>query len=414
MNETLIVKDWLSEVLEDKELNNLKGTHAFRFLLKIGNLNYLWTVEKETIAMQTEYSIDDIWDFTIVIPEKEWTDFISPNPPAFHNTLQAMIFNIPGVAIEGDRLKWAQSIRIVERILYLARNNQESKPILEKEEFSPETINGHYVNMMVNGETFTTYYEEAGQGQPIILLHTAGSDSRQYKFLLGNKKLQEKWHMYAFDLPYHGKSVPPNQWWKEPYQLTTELYTDWILGFMKAANLYDKKPVISGSSMGGAIVLYLASHYGDLFKAVVSLEGGFGRVGRKVSWTNHPQVHAGQFLSSWVDGLMAPDSPEYYRRQVLWEYSQGGPGVYQGDTYFYSHDFPEVAKTIGKTACPLWILTGEFDYSCTPEMSEEAANRMGGTFVKMEGMGHFPMSENPKDFLNYFLPVLEEIAELTN
>ncbi|MBU8915128.1 alpha/beta hydrolase [Bacillus sp. FJAT-29953] len=323
-----------------------------------------------------------------------------------------MIANVPGVKVEGNRLAWAQSIKIVERILYLARQPLKTKPLLTEAEFSPETIKGHYVNIEADGETFTTYYEEAGQGHPIIFLHTAGSDSRQYKFLLGNKKLQEKWHMYAFDLPFHGKSSPPNGWWEEKYQLTTELYTKWIMAFMKATDLYDKKPVISGSSMGGAIVLYLAAEYGDLFKGVVSLEGGFGRAGRKVSWTNHPQVHAGHFLASWVDGLMAPDSPEYYRRLALWEYSQGGPGVYQGDTYFYSHDFPEVTKNIGKAQCPLWILTGEYDYSCTPEMSKEAADKLGGIFIKMEGMGHFPMSENPRDFLKYFEPVLNEISSL--
>jgi pimeloyl-ACP methyl ester carboxylesterase len=412
MLETLDATKWETAVLEDKELKTLIGKYSFRFLIKNGVNNCLWSVEKEQISMQEQYTIDDVWDFTIVIPENAWKLFISPTPPAFHNTLQAMIANVPGVGIEGNRLIWAQSIRIVERILYLARQQELSKPQLSEDEFSPETINGHYLNLNVNGERFVTYYEEAGHGHPIIFLHTAGSDSRQYKYLLGNKRLQEKWHMFAFDLPYHGKSSPPDQWWDKKYQLTTNIYTDWILAFMEAADLYDKKPVISGSSMGGAIVLHLAANYGELFKGVVSLEGGFGRHGRKVSWTNHPQVHAGHFLSSWVDGLMAPDSPEYYRRLVLWEYSQGGPGVYQGDTYFYSHDFPEATKNIGKAKCPLWILTGEYDYSCTPEMSKAAADCLGGTFIQMDGMGHFPMSENPKDFSKYFLPVLEEISKM--
>jgi pimeloyl-ACP methyl ester carboxylesterase len=44
-------------------------------------------------------------------------------------------------------------------------------------------------------------------------------------------------------------------------------------------------------------------------------------------------------------------------------------------------------------------------------MSEEAAKKMGGTFVFMERMGHFPMSENPVGFLRYFKPVLEEASK---
>jgi pimeloyl-ACP methyl ester carboxylesterase len=403
-------QNWLAKVQNDIELQHLIGTHAFAFLLKAGAEKLIWSVEKKSVHVEEQITIDHVWDFSITVPQEAWDKFLSPVPPAFHNTLQAMVAKVQGVSIEGNRLMWAQSIGIVERILYLAREN-ESQPADGESDFAPETIKARYVTMHADGEKYVTYYEEAGQGQPVIFLHTAGSDSRQYKHVLGNVELQKKWRMYAFDLPYHGKSEPPHGWWKKPYRLTTDLYAKWILAFMKAADLYDKKPIISGSSMGGAIVLYLADKYGELFKGVISLEGGFGTPGRRVSWTNHPQVHAGQFLASWVGGLMSPESPEYYRRLVLWEYAQGGPGVYQGDTYFYSHDFPRISETIGKAKCPLWILCGEYDYSCTPEMSEEAAKKMGGTFVFMERMGHFPMSENPVGFLRYFKPVLEEASK---
>ncbi|MEB3100125.1 alpha/beta fold hydrolase [Ferviditalea candida] len=403
------ITSWLAKVQGDEELQNLLGSHAFAFLLKTGDDKYLWTVDKKSVQVDDKLTLDHVWDFSIHIPQTAWEKFLAPVAPAFHNTLQAMVAKVQGVAIEGNRLIWAQSIGIVERILFLARAF-EVPPVDGESDFAPESIKGHYIAMHADGEKYVTYYEEAGQGYPVIFLHTAGSDSRQYKQLLGNRELQKKWRMIAFDLPYHGKSEPPDGWWKKTYQLTTHLYTEWILGFMKALDLYDKKPIISGSSMGGAIVLYLAGQYGELFKGVISLEGGFGTAGRKISWTNHSQVHAGQFLASWVGGLMSPESPEYYRRLVLWEYAQGGPGVYQGDTHFYSHDFPEVSQTIGKTKCPLWILCGDYDYSCTPEMSEEAARRMEGTFVRMERMGHFPMSENPKGFLRYFLPVLEEAS----
>lgn len=406
----LVINDWLAKCENDQELQILIGSHSFAFLLKTDDQKLLWSVTNQSVRVEDKITIDHIWDFSVNIPKEAWQKYLSPVAPPFHNTLQAMVAKVEGVAIEGNRTKWAQSIGVIERILYLARES-ESQPVDGESNFAPKTIKGYYVQLNVNDEKYVTYYEEAGQGQPVIFLHTAGSDSRQYKHLLGNIELQKKWHMFAFDLPYHGRSEPPVGWWKKPYRLTTELYTKWILEFMRVANLYDKKPIISGSSMGGAIVLYLADKYGELFKGVISLEGGFGTVGRKVSWTFHPEVHAGQFLTSWVGGLMSPESPEYYRRLVLWEYAQGGPGVYQGDTHFYSHDFPEVSKTIGKTKCPLWILCGEYDYSCTLEMSEEAAKRMGGTFVKMERMGHFPMSENPNGFLRFFKPVLEQASK---
>jgi len=400
-------REWLERVERDEELRHLATTHPFRFLLKIGDARLLWEVEPHGIRLEEELNIDHNWDFTLVIPPDAWSRFCQPRPPRFHNTLQAMIAMVPGVAVEGSRLAWAQSAHTVERILLNARRERR-EPDPADAEFAPETITGRYVTASAGGDPYVMYYETAGEGHPVVFLHTAGSDSRQYKYLLGNRDLQRLASMYAFDLPYHGRSEPPDGWWTRPYRLTVDLYAEWIFAFLKAAGLYDRKPIICGSSMGGAMVLYLAANFGELFQAAISIEGGFGTAGRRlIAWTNHPQVHAGYFLPTWVAGTMSPDSPEYYRRLTLWQYAQGGPGVYQGDTAAGAH-FHRAFQNIGRAKCPLWILSGEYDYSTTSEMSKEAAERMGGTFVPMEGIGHFPMSEHPKRFLHHFRPVLEQ------
>ena len=55
--------------------------------------------------------------------------------------------------------------------------------------------------------------------------------------------------------------------------------------------------------------------------------------------------------------------------------------------------------------------TGEYDYSCIPELTRETAARIpGAEAIIMDGIGHFPMSENPDRFSRYLLPVLERIA----
>ena len=42
----------------------------------------------------------------------------------------------------------------------------------------------------------------------------------------------------------------------------------------------------------------------------------------------------------------------------------------------------------------------------------ETASRIKGAKAKiMEGMGHFPMSENPELFKSYIYPVLNEISQ---
>jgi pimeloyl-ACP methyl ester carboxylesterase len=71
-----------------------------------------------------------------------------------------------------------------------------------------------------------------------------------------------------------------------------------------------------------------------------------------------------------------------------------------------------VAK-IDTSRCPLFLLSGEYDYSCTPEETLAVANSIPGCEVTiMKGLGHFPMSENPEAFLAHLLPVLEKIGRI--
>ena len=65
---------------------------------------------------------------------------------------------------------------------------------------------------------------------------------------------------------------------------------------------------------------------------------------------------------------------------------------------------------IDTKVCPVYLLTGEYDYSCTPEDTKRTAVHIPGAEVTvMKSMGHFPMSENPGHFRSYILPVLEKI-----
>ena len=93
---------------------------------------------------------------------------------------------------------------------------------------------------------------------------------------------------------------------------------------------------------------------------------------------------------------------------------QSGPGVFKGDLYFYfqraESEFLNYLARINTRVCPVFLLTGEYDYSCTPEDTRQTGAKIAGSEVTiMKEMGHFPMSENPQRFRNYILPVLEKI-----
>ncbi len=57
-----------------------------------------------------------------------------------------------------------------------------------------------------------------------------------------------------------------------------------------------------------------------------------------------------------------------------------------------------------------YMLTGEYDGFTIPVSQEAAAAIDGAELQIMEGLGHFPMSEDPEGFATYVLPILDRIA----
>jgi pimeloyl-ACP methyl ester carboxylesterase len=272
---------------------------------------------------------------------------------------------------------------------------------------------GRYVHVDIDGTSHRIYFEEAGQGIPLVCLHTAGSDNRQWRYLLADEEFTKHFRIIAFDLPWHGKSNPPANWDGSEYQLTTKRYTETIRAFCAALDL--DKPVVMGCSIGGRIVLNLAIDHAREFRALIGLEAAdFQAPWYDTAWLNRPDIHGGEVCAALVSGLVAPQSPAEARMETLWAYKQGGPGVFKGDLYFYrvDGDLRGRTKAIDTDACPLYLLTGEYDFSCMPEDTvRTAAGIEGAEVTVMEQLGHFPMSENPVQFRRYIAPVLEKIKQ---
>ena len=275
-----------------------------------------------------------------------------------------------------------------------------------------EPIVGRYFELALDGQPHRIFVEEAGQGIPLLCLHTAGADSRQYRHLLNDVSITSRYRVIAFDMPYHGRSNPPDGWWLRKYKLTTGDYLAQIRAVWKALGLV--RPVVMGCSMGGAIVLKLAAEYQDELRGIVGLESSAYAPGRYNEYLHHPAIHGGELAASYTYGLNAPKSPEPSTRENWWYYSQSGPGVYAGDVHFYSVDWdgrPDLPR-IDTGVCKVSLLTGEFDYSCTPDMSRAAARAIPGSrLVVMNGIGHFPMIENYPLFRTFLLPELEWMAQ---
>ena len=176
-----------------------------------------------------------------------------------------------------------------------------------------------------------------GQGIPLLCLHTAGSDARQYRGLMNDARITANFRVIAFDMPWHGKSSPPAGWQDEEYQLTSRDYVRMILEVADALGL--DKPVAMGCSIGGRIVLHLAHEHPERFRALIGLESAAHTAALLRPELAQPARRARRH-GLRRRGLRAgrADRAGAERWETLWHYMQSGPGVFKGDLHFYMVD----------------------------------------------------------------------------
>jgi pimeloyl-ACP methyl ester carboxylesterase len=277
-----------------------------------------------------------------------------------------------------------------------------------------EDITGKYVGVEIEGVTQRVYYEERGpeDGIPLLCQHTAGNHGHEWRHLLEDDDITENFRVIAYDLPHHGKSVPPTttEWWKEDYMLTEQKFAESIVSIADALEL--EEPVYMGSSIGGNVILQLGDWHPDRFRALIGLECGTYSPGYFLDWFHHPQVNTAEVSAYACWGLMAPHGPESARRETMHLYEQGSNGLFRGDLYYYSvdHDYRDKLDQVNPE-CPVYVMNGEYDFATDPDDAREVADGIGDNAqaIEMQSIGHFPMSENPELFNEYIKVVLDEI-----
>ena len=97
------------------------------------------------------------------------------------------------------------------------------------------------------GYYYFAYESEASNMPPVLLIHGAGGSHLSWPPEI---RRMVGYHVFAIDLPGHGKSDAPGE-------QTILAYTEHVLAWMQAVNLY--RAFVIGHSMGGAIALTIAA-----------------------------------------------------------------------------------------------------------------------------------------------------------
>ncbi len=349
--------------------------------------------------------------------EAVWSNLLAAVPPPFFNDIAPAA--ALGLRVEADPVLHAQYYGAAKRAIELLRPEGAAADIfsgdMRAETAPPGSFDapvGRYIHLDLGGHDFRVYYEEAGQGIPLLLQHTAGAHSSQWRHLFEYPEITSRFRLIAWDLPFHGKSLPPplRTWWSENYRLDGAFLRAVPLAFINALGL--ENPLFMGCSVGGLLALDLALHHPDRFQAVISLEGALRiAASGELPGLWHPAV-GNEYKGQLMESLVAPMAPAAYRKETAYVYASGWPPVFIGDLQYYAVEFDlrQRAGEIDTSRVGVHILSGEYDYSGTPELGRAAHEAIAGsTWELMEGMGHFPMSENPERFMAYLLPLLDRI-----
>ncbi|MEM7078761.1 MAG: alpha/beta fold hydrolase [Pseudomonadota bacterium] len=200
--------------------------------------------------------------------EADWQSFLAADAPVGYQSLSAMA-ETGKLSLGGDLQLYFRHILFLEGAFQSLRNKPQIAPA-PLAEASVEPIVGRYLRLNLDGVPHRIYFEEAGEGIPLLCLHTAGADGRQYRELLNSAEVTSRFRVIVFDLPWHGKSSPPAGFQQQIYQLTTDKYVDTVMAVKQALDL--EQPVVMGCSIGGRAVLHLALRHGDEFRAAIGLQ----------------------------------------------------------------------------------------------------------------------------------------------
>jgi hypothetical protein len=206
--------------------------------------------------------------FSLATTAANWAEFAKPVPAVGFQSLVGMQ-RMGHLKVAGDMVAWGRNLIFLEQLFAALRPDAPVEQPAKVGEPVIEPVIGRYLRLDFNGRPHRIYFEEAGEGIPLVCLHTAGADGRQYRALLNDAEITKRFRVVVFDLPWHGKSSPPPGFERETYKLTTDLYVDTVMAVCRALKL--ERPVVMGCSIGGRAVLHLALRHGDYFRAAIGL-----------------------------------------------------------------------------------------------------------------------------------------------
>jgi pimeloyl-ACP methyl ester carboxylesterase len=243
------------------------------------------------------------------------------------------------------------------------------------------------------------YYEEHGEGDPLLLVNGLGADHTTWG--LQTDYFKEHYRVVVLDNPGVGQTEGP----EGPF--TTELFADVAIGLL--GHLGIERAHVVGASMGGAIAQQIALRDPHTVRSLV-LHCTWGRSDRYLealvrSWQTAARALSPLDLSRqiwlWVFTVWwyndHPDRMDELERQVLEApYPQSAEAFCQQAEACIRHD---VLDRLGEIETPTLLTVGDRDLLTPAHHTYAIKDQMPEARLRVwKQMGHAPFWEIPEEF----------------
>lgn len=248
--------------------------------------------------------------------------------------------------------------------------------------------------MIVDTGEVKLFVQQAGNGEPLILLHGLGMSSALW--INQTPVFSRHFHTVAVDLRGFGQSSRPDR----PGGYAIDVLAEDIATLIERLKL--GRCHVLGTSMGGFIAQALVLSRSDLCRSLVLCHTAprmsipSDVLARRVEALGTMPLEeyaeivieqacsadASQELRTWIAGLIARNDKRAYT-QVMTE------GL---------RDF-DAGTELDSISIPTLVITGERDQVLPKEGGEEIARLIpGAMFFEIEGVGHLGYAERPAEF----------------
>lgn len=257
------------------------------------------------------------------------------------------------------------------------------------------------------------YYEVAGGGQPIVLLHAGVADSRQWNNEF--PALARHYRVLRCDLRGFGKSEPV----ADEFSYLADLLA--LLDYVG----FDAPVVLIGCSMGGVLAMDFAFEHAALAKALVMV-GSFPS-GLRLEAPDHPKgaeaaaaYAAGDLdlvaeldAQIWFDGMdRTPDQVDQAMRQLALDMNRIALANQAKQLGRHLPDsYTPAVERLAELHIPVLVVTGDHDIPYIQAAADYMVDHLStAQRAVIADAAHLPNMDQPAQFLETIVAFLDQVA----